>query len=114
METGISPSIAGFTAFGRQMEITARNVANIVTEGYKPPQAKIVQNNQGVPELSFGPPTGPGIPILGPDTPVREPSTIDLSQEMSNLLLARRGYEANLKTFKIQSELDKSVLDLVV
>jgi flagellar basal body rod protein FlgG len=113
METGISMSIAGITAFGRQLETIASNTANVNTDGYKAKKATIVENNQGVPELTVTINKTAGIPIQGPDTPVRESSNVDLSQEMPNMLIARRGYEANLKALKVQDELNKSVLDIL-
>ncbi|MBA4394419.1 MAG: hypothetical protein C0407_12780 [Desulfobacca sp.] len=113
METGISTSIAGINAFGRQIEIIANNVANLNTYGYKANKAKITENNQGVPELTVTINKTAGIPIQGPDTPILESSNVDLSQEMPNMLLAKRSYEANLKTLKAQTDLEKSVLDIL-
>jgi flagellar basal body rod protein FlgG len=113
METGISTSIAGISAFGRQLETIANNIANVNTDGYKAKKPQIVENSQGIPEITVTINSTGGIPIQGPDTPVRESSNVELSQEFPNMLLAKRGYEARLKALRVQSELDKSVLDIL-
>jgi flagellar basal body rod protein FlgG len=113
METGYCTSIAGINAFCRQMETTANNIANVNTEGYKSKKGKITEDYQKVAECTVNINKTTGIPIQGSDRDVHEFSNVDLSQETPNLLLTLRGYEASLKTLKLQTEVDKSVLDIL-
>lgn len=113
MIDGFNASLAGLNVFSRQLETIANNTANLNTDGYKARKAVIVENKQGVPELTVSINKSPGIPIQEPDGPIREISNVELSQEMPNLLVARRGYEANLKVLKAQDELVKSTMDLL-
>lgn len=114
MNTGMRTSMVGVLAFGRQMETVVNNTANLNTDGYKAKRATIYNDKNGLPEIRVSISPASGIPVQGPDTPVREPSDVDLSQEMTNSVTARRGYEANLKALKVQSDTEKSVLDIIV
>jgi flagellar basal-body rod protein FlgC len=44
---------------------------------------------------------------------VKETSNVDLAEEIPNLMIAQRGYEANLKTIQTQEEVLGSLLDIV-
>lgn len=114
MDNGITTSMAGILAFTRQLETIANNTANLNTDGFRAKKATITNNKEGLPELKVTISRTEGIPIQGPDTPVREPSNVDLSQETGNSLVARRGYEANLKALRVQEETTQSVLDILV
>ncbi len=113
MIDGFNVSLAGLNVFSRQLETIANNTANVNTDGYKAQKATIKEDKEGGPELTISLNTTPGIPIQVPDSPVRETSNVDLSGEMPNLLVARKGYEANLKVLKTEEELSKSALDLL-
>ena len=43
----------------------------------------------------------------------KETSNVDLSQEIPNLMLAQRGYEANIKTIQTQEKVLGSLLDII-
>lgn len=113
MIDGFNASFAGLSIFSRQLETIANNTANINTDGFKAGKTAVVENKQGVPVLIVSLDRTSAIPIQGPDSPVREISNVELSQELPNLLVARRGYEANLKALKVEDELIKSTMDLL-
>jgi flagellar hook protein FlgE len=39
---------------------------------------------------------------------------VDLAEEFPQMMIAQRGYEANIKALKAQSDVLKSILDIVV
>ena len=45
---------------------------------------------------------------------MKETSNVDLAREFPQLLLAQRGYEANLKALKAEGEIMDSVLDILI
>ena len=58
----------------------------------------------------------PGHPyeVMEDGQPVaKETSNVDLSQEIPNLMIAQRGYEANIKTIQAQEKVLGSLLDII-
>jgi len=113
MISGISSSLSGLFAFGGKLSNAAGNVANVNTEKYKRTAATIVEDKKGLPRVSLEKLYTPGPIIEETDGTVRELSNVDLAGEFPQMMISQRGYEANIKALKTQSEMIGSLLDMI-
>jgi len=110
MLSALQTSLTALRAFGRKLGVTANNVANINTDGYQPQQAVMQEASAG----------GVRAQVVAPDNrpavvPGEAPVTgaaVDLPTEMTNMILARRGYQASVKAAQTADEMDRALLDL--
>lgn len=112
MVSGISASLAALFAFGKKLSNTAHNVANVNTDGYKKWVATITEDGQGLPEVTLLRSDSPG-PLIVEEDGVREGSNVDLTEEMPQMMIAQRGYEANIKALKTQTDVLESIIDIL-
>jgi flagellar basal body rod protein FlgG len=113
MIPGISASIAGLLAFGKKLSNSAHNVANSNTNGYKETVATITEDGERLPEVNLMQSNSPGA-FFQEEGLFKETSNVDLAEEFPQTMIAQRGYEANVKALKAQSDVLKSILDIVV
>jgi flagellar basal body rod protein FlgG len=113
MIRGMSASLAGLFAFSNKAAVAANNVANFTTDGYKRTEATISEDSHGEPEVILRKVGTPGPIVQYPEEPPRELSNVDLSQEIPQLVIAQRGYEANLKFLDAQGDMLKTTLDII-
>ena len=113
MIPGIQASLAALFTFGNKLASSAQNIANVNTDGYKKRIGRISEGSRGLPELTEAISGTPGSFIPESDR-IRETSNVDLAEEIPQMMIAKRGYEANLKAFKVQDEIAKATLDILV
>ncbi|WP_028316559.1 flagellar basal body rod C-terminal domain-containing protein [Desulfatibacillum aliphaticivorans] len=116
MIAGINASVSALNAYGRKFQSTANNTANIDTDGYKKTRVTMSEAANGSVEAKSEKVDAPG-PIVSELTSegsvLVEKSNVDLAQEVTNQILAARGYEANLASVKAFDEMLGSTLDLI-
>jgi flagellar basal body rod protein FlgG len=112
MVSGISASLAGLIAFGKKVTNAAGNIANSNTDKYKSVTAHIEEDKAGLPEVTTQTVNTPGTLVHETDGTLRETSNVELSQEIPQLIVGQRGYEANLKALQTQDEMLQSVLNI--
>ena len=110
---GISASLAGLSAYDAQLANTAHNVANANSDGYKKTVATVSEDDAGLPKVNITKSDSPG-PMIQVDGVLKETSNVDLAEEIPQMILAQRAYEANIKALKAQDETLKSTLDILV
>lgn len=115
MLNGILASLSGMLNATRRMNITANNIANSQTPGFKALRADNVETPGGGVRIgsitqddSQGPLQLPGAPDVDPI----EGSNVDIATEQVNLLLNRRAFEANVNALRAQDEALGDLLDL--
>lgn len=116
MINGISSALTALDAFFKKMDVASNNVANIITDGFKKSRAVIKEGENGGVTVSIQKIDTPGSVITyeeGSGVQTKEGSNVDFAEEAVNMILAQRGFEANLKSLKAQSELLGTVLDIV-
>lgn len=113
MISTIGSSLAALSAFSTKLSATAGNVANCATDGYKRTEATISEDNQGLPGIALRKVETAGATVQDSEGSLRELSNVDLSQEIPQMIIARRGYEASLKTLETQKEILKATLELL-
>jgi len=112
MVSGVNASFAALFTFGNMLANTAGNVANVNTNGYKKTVATITEDAQGLPELSLTKSDSAG-PLIQENGIMTEASNVDLAEELPQMIVAQRGYEANIKALKVQDDLLKSTIDIL-
>jgi flagellar basal-body rod protein FlgC len=114
MISGISASLSGLDVFGKKLSNSANNIANSNTSGYKKTESVIIEDGVGLPKLSLKRIDTPGPLLLESDGTMTEQSNVDLGEELTQTMVAQRGYEANLKALKAQDDTLGSALDILV
>lgn len=113
MISGTSASIAALLTFGKKLSSTAGNVANVNTDGYKKRVSTIVEGGERLPELSVRESDSPGA-LVDEAGVMRETSNVDLGEELPQMIVSQRGYEANIKVLEAQEDLERVTLDILV
>jgi flagellar basal body rod protein FlgG len=113
MIPGIQSSLAALFTFGKKISSNSQNVANSNTDGYKKRVTRVSEGRRGLPEAQTTISDTPGL-IIQEEDKTRETSNVDLTEEMPQMMIATRAYEANLKSIKTQDEVLKSTLDMLV
>ncbi|MDR1037590.1 MAG: flagellar biosynthesis protein FlgG [Deltaproteobacteria bacterium] len=128
LSSAMYASSTALSAFGIGTQVTAHNLANVLTNGFKAGRttyqdlprysgtAAQVQTRMG--------PDGPLIPWEGlprdPATPAWVPegyvegSNTDVAREMVNMIVTQRGYQANAKVIPTVDSLLGTVINLKV
>lgn len=114
MISAIHTALSGMSAFGKQLEVSAHNVANINTDGFKSSRTELVEAQHGgvLPVVQKDDSAGPAVLKDTNQGPRQvELSNVDLGQETVNQIIAQRGFEANLRTLKTADDMLGSILD---
>ena len=93
---GITAS--AIAAYGVRQAVTADNMANLNTPGFKASSVVMQENRGGG--------VNAGV-TQGTDS-------VDISKETTDMLASADGYKANLKAGKVADEMTKELLDIVV
>ena len=116
MISPLNSAISALQAHVKKLGVTAHNIANVNTEGYKKYRATMEEDAFGGVRVNIRRVETPGHPyeILEDGQPTtKETSNVDLTQEIPNLMIARRGYEANIKTIQTEEKMLGTLLDIV-
>ena len=116
MIISVRNSLASLEAIGKKLGVTADNIANYESEGFKKNRALIVEGQKGdvVVEIQKVNSPGPRVTDNVDGKPVeRELSNVDLAEEIPQTISLQRGHEANIKAIETQEEMLGSLLDIV-
>ncbi len=109
-------ALSALDAFSTKMAVIANNIANINTDDYKKSRAILEERQNGGVDVSIQEIDTPGSPVPyeeGSNIQAQETSNVDLGEEIVQMMLTQRGYEANLKSLQVQDEMRGTVLDIV-
>lgn len=112
----LNATLSALQAFGQKMGITAGNIANVNTDGYKKSQAVFEEGRHGEVEVRERRIDTAGTPLEPSEAggPVgRESSNVSLEEEIPELITTVYGFRANLKTMQAQDEMLGHLLDTV-
>ena len=114
MLSGIYSGVSALNAIQTRMQSTANNTANINTDGFKKTRVTLVEADSGV-TTNVQRVETPG-PMVYEATPAGEAlvekSNVELTEELPNMMIDRRVYQANIKTIQAQDEMLGSLLDI--
>ena len=114
MISAIHTALSGLTAFAKQVEVSAHNVANVNTDGFKKSRTEFVEVETGgvLPVVHKDDSSGPAVlKDTGYGLAQVELSNVDLGEEVVNQIIAQRGFEANLRTLKTADDILGSIID---
>jgi len=84
-------------AYGVRQAVTANNIANLNSPGFKASNTVMKENREG-----------------GVDAVVTQcPDSVDLSKEAVDMLETANGYGANLKALQVSDRMAKDLLDIM-
>ena len=112
----LDAALSALKAFGQNMGITANNIANVNTDGYKKSRAVFEEGRHGEVEVREQRIDTPGAPMSPPgkdEAAARESSNVALEEEIPELITSVYGFRANLKTMQAQDEMLGRLLDTV-
>lgn len=130
MMAGFSASLSGLMAQAKRLVVSADNVANMTTRGWRPggsaqqPGAYTPKRTQDVTTASGGvraevrPVTPPSVAIYAPSSPDADAEgaaalpNVNLAEELVTQIQAQRAYAANAKAIRTADELTDSLLDI--
>jgi len=100
-------------ALGKKLEVTANNIANADTPGFKRSRAILEEANPAGVVVSIQKVDSPGVPVpaTDPSAAEQESSNVSLEEEIIDLLTTKRAFEANTKPLKAEDEMVGSLLD---
>jgi flagellar basal-body rod protein FlgC len=111
----IHSALSGLTAFSTQIDVTAHNMANGMTNEFQKSRTEFVALETGgvLSVIQKNESAGPSILNNTGYGPAQlELSNVDLGEEAINLIISQRGYEANLQTIKTADDMLGSLLDI--
>lgn len=114
MDTALNSVISSINAHGRKLAVTANNVANVNTNGFKRDQAVLQEGANGEVRLNVCKDDTPAPEDpLAPDAPgfEKELSNVDLVDEMTSLVPTTIGYKVNMKVVRARDEMIGNLLD---
>jgi flagellar basal-body rod protein FlgC len=111
----IQSALSGLTAFSTQVAVTAANVANVTTDGFKKSRTELIAVESGGVRSAIQKDETAGPTILnntGYGPAQLELSNVDLAEEAVNRIIGQRGFEANIQTIKTADEMLGTILDI--
>jgi flagellar basal-body rod protein FlgC len=116
MISALNSTVSALKAFATKLGVTADNIANVNTEGFKKNRATLQEGQNGAVRVEISRDNSPGFryDVVENDEVVeKETSNVDLAEEIPDLMMTKRAYQANIKTLQSQDEMLGSLLDTI-
>jgi flagellar basal body rod protein FlgG len=114
MIPALDAAATALQAYGKKVQTTAHNIANLNTEGFKKSRVILEESQPGGVTASVQRIDAPGAPIAYLENSViSESSNVDLGEEMVNLMTSKHAFQANLKILKAEGERIGFLLDIM-
>jgi flagellar hook protein FlgE len=113
MSQAINAALSALGALGIKLGVTANNIANVDTDGFKKSRAILEDEYPSGVTVSISRVDTPGssIPSEVGSPQMKESSNVDLGEESINLETTKYAYLANLKTIKAENAVLGTILD---
>jgi flagellar hook protein FlgE len=113
MSHAMDAALSALGALGMKLGVTANNIANVNTDGFKKSRVILQDTDPSGVTVSISRVDTPGTPIpSGNGSPqMRQSSNVDLGEEIINLKTAKYAYLANLKTIKAEDAMLGTLFD---
>ena len=116
MDMSIQNNASALRAFSNQMQVSANNVANALSDEFKADRAYNVEAENGQVQTSISE-TQASAPMvedpLKTDGSLKELSNTDIAEEMVVQIQAQNGFEANAKMIQAYDETTGTLLDTI-
>jgi len=113
------PGMTALRAFSTKLAVSAHNVANLSTPGFKAQRVHMVEVPGGGVTVTISRDLSPGPPLRARDEGrsksgrIGEGSNVDLARETVDLITSQRDYQANARAVKTLAETKGRVLDII-
>jgi len=116
MMFSVNSTLSSLRAHAVKLAVSANNIANWGTEGFKKSRALLEEGPGGGVEVHIDRVDTPG-PIIQEiednQYVAKEMSNVDLGEEIPQTMLTQRGYESTLTMVKVSDEMLGSLLDIL-
>ncbi len=116
MISTLGTSVSAVTSFRNKMDVTANNIANVNTDGFKKSRATLKEGKYGGVETQIQEINTPGsirLETIDGELTEIESSNVDLAEELTETIITKTGHESNLKTLKTVDDMIGSLLDVI-
>lgn len=109
----LGTALTALNAFSRKLGVSANNIANVNTDGFKKSRAVLEEESPYGVNVNISRVDTPGslIPSFDESGEAKESSNVSLEEEIIGLKIAENGFKANLKALKAADEALGSLLD---
>jgi len=115
MSYSVNTNVSALQAFSRQIQVSANNVANALSDDFKASQALNTEGKNSQVTTVISTDDRPGPLVDDPMTTngsLKELSNTDIATEMVQQISAQRGFEANTKPIQTWDEAVGTLLDV--
>jgi flagellar basal-body rod protein FlgC len=116
MLPSINSALSALQAYKKSMGVTANNIANVNTDEFKKSRATMKEGINGGVEVQVDRVNTPGHryqALEGNQMVEKETSNVNLEEEIPDLMITQRTYEANLKVLQTQDRMLGAMLDIL-
>lgn len=111
---GLQAAYSGFAAFGRKVSVSGHNIANSETDNFKKKELVIeIQEGGGVTTQVQKVPETRTAPEPVERITKTESARVNLGEEIVELSVAQRSFEANAQSPKTQEEILGTLIDMI-
>jgi flagellar hook protein FlgE len=116
MISPLNSTVSALQAYRGQMEVTANNIANVNTDGFKKSRASLQEGTSGGVQVNIKQVDTPGQryqALEGDQTVEKETSNVDLTEEVPQMTVTQHAYQANMKVIQTQDEMLGNMLNII-
>ena len=116
MIPSVNSTISALQAYKTRMGVTADNIANVNTDEFKKSKVSLKEGTNGDVEVNINRVDTPGHryqELEGNQLVEREGSNVNLEEEVPEMMVTQRSYEANLKVLQTQDKMLGTLLDTI-
>ena len=116
MISSVNSTISALQANRTRMGVTANNIANVNTDEFK--KSRVIQKEgvAGDIQVDLNRVNSPGHryqEVEGNQMVEKESSNVNLEEEIPEMMITQRTYEANLKVLQTQDKMSGTLLDIM-
>ncbi|MGO9139749.1 MAG: flagellar basal body rod C-terminal domain-containing protein [Syntrophales bacterium] len=113
MSDALNTSISALNALFTQTDVTANNIANSQTNGFKESNVQFEDVDPSGVKVTISSVNTPG-DTLPPDANgnPQESSNVNLAENLINLIVAQNSVAANIDAINAQNEMQQSIIDI--
>ncbi len=115
MIPSVNSTISALQAYKTRLGVTADNIANVNTAEFKKSRVSLKEGINGDVQVDINRVNTPGHryqELEGDQLIEKEGSNLSLEEEIPEILVTRRTYEANLKVLQTQNKMLGTLLDI--
>ena len=115
MIPSVNSTISALQAYTTKLGVTADNIANVNTDEFKKSRATLKEGINGDVQVDINRVNTPGRSyqkLEGDQLVKKEGSNVSLEEEVPEMMVTQRTYEANLKVLQTQNKMLGTLLDI--